>query len=69
MIKNTSRCCPKWDKMYMELTIAKANLGEGIHANIMCPDGHKWTEFYSLNYNGYWSEGKIYNNDGYEQIQ
>lgn len=60
------RTCPKCGQLYLECQIAKANVGAGIQINMMCEQGHKWSEFYSLTYQGYWCEGTKYNSYGEE---
>lgn len=54
------RFCPKCNKLYKEYQLAKINLGSGVQINLMCEQGHKWSEFYSLSYKGYWWDGKKY---------
>lgn len=61
-----SRTCPKCRGLYRECTFAKVGIGVGVHANMVCEQGHKWSEFYSLTYRGYWSNGKMYDSLGEE---
>lgn len=61
------RTCPKCGDIYKECQFAKAGIGIGIHANMMCERGHKWTEFYSLSYHGFWWDGKRYDSYGKEE--
>lgn len=58
LLKNT---CPKCGNIFKERQIAKIDLGLGIQVNLMCEDGHKWSEFYTASYRGYWWDGKKYN--------
>jgi hypothetical protein len=62
-----SRTCPKCGSICSEKQIAKVNLGPGAQVNMCCENGHKWTEFYSLTYHGYWWNGKMYNSYGEEE--
>lgn len=62
------RTCPKCGDVYKECQFAKAGIGIGVHANMMCEQGHKWTEFYSLSYQGFWWDGKMYNSFGEEKV-
>lgn len=60
------RVCPKCGEPYKECQIAKVSLGPGAQVNLMCEQGHKWSEFYNLSYQGYWWDGKRYNTYGEE---
>ena len=60
------RFCPKCNELYVESQIAQASLGAGAQVNLMCEQGHKWSEFYHLDYQGYWCEGKKYDTYGEE---
>lgn len=62
-----SRTYPKCGNIYKGCQFAKADIGIGIHANMMCEQGHKWTEFYSLSYQGFWWDGKRYDSYGKEE--
>lgn len=66
LVKETSRSCPKCGELYEECQIAKVGLGVGVHVNLRCPNNHKWTEFYSLVYRGYWSNHVMYDSYGEE---
>lgn len=46
--------------------IASVSLGPGIQVNMTCEQGHKWSEFYNLDYQGYWWSGKRYDTYGEE---
>jgi hypothetical protein len=61
-----SRFCPKCGEVCQTDEIAKASLGAGVNVNMTCGQGHKWTEFYSLSYQGYWYSGKRYDSYGEE---
>lgn len=50
----------------MESQVAQVSLGAGVQVNLMCEQGHKWSEFYHLDYQGYWCEGKKYDTYGEE---
>jgi predicted nucleic-acid-binding Zn-ribbon protein len=56
--------CPKCGNKYKEKEIAKLVICGQAHINMMCENGHKWTEFYSLCYQGYWNNGSIYDSFG-----
>ena len=58
------RTCPKCGEPYKESQIAKVSLGAGAQVNLMCEQGHKWSEFYNLSYQGYWWDGKKYDTYG-----
>lgn len=60
------RLCPKCGEMYKKYQIAKVALGPGAQINFMCEQEHKWSEFYSLSYQGYWWDGKRYDTYGQE---
>ena len=60
------RTCPNCGNLCQTNEIAKAALGSGIQANMSCEQGHKWSEFYSLSYQGYWWDGKKYDTYGEE---
>ncbi len=61
------RTCPVCGEIYQSCEFAKVHLGTGVHANMTCPNGHRWTEFYSMSYQGYWWDGKMYDSYGDEQ--
>ena len=61
-----SRTCPQCGELCVEQQIAKAGLGPGVQLNMNCEQGHKWSEFYSLSYIGYWWKGKSYDAYGEE---
>ena len=63
------RSCPVCGEIYKEYQIAKIHVGSGAQINLMCEQGHKWSEFYSLTYQGYWSNGKKYDSYGEEIIK
>lgn len=58
------RACPKCGGSYVELQFAKVHLGHGAQVNLCCENGHKWSEFYSFTYQGYWYDGKKYDSYG-----
>lgn len=59
-----SRICPKCGELCTTAEIVKANLGSGVQANLSCEAGHKWSEFFSLSYQGYWWDGNLYDSFG-----
>lgn len=61
------RTCPICGEIYKECQITKIHIGAGAQINLMCEQGHKWSEFYSLTYRGYWSNNKKYNSNGEEE--
>jgi hypothetical protein len=61
------RVCPKCGDICLAHEIVKVNLGSGAQVNMTCEKGHKWSEFYSLAYQGYWWDGKMYNSYGEEK--
>jgi hypothetical protein len=63
--KIINRICPKCGELYQTKEIAKVTLGGGAQINMSCENGHKWSEFYSLTYQGYWWSGKRY--DSYSE--
>ena len=64
--KMFGRICPKCGEICAELQIAKVALGPGAQVNLACEHGHKWSEFYGLDYQGYWWKGKRYDTFGEE---
>lgn len=60
------RTCPKCGKIYQTAEAAQVSLGAGIQYNMQCEDNHKWSEFYSLTYTGFWWNGKRYDSYGQE---
>jgi hypothetical protein len=54
------RFCPKCGELCVAQEIVKTALGSGVQVNMSCEQGHKWSEFYGLNYQGYWWDGKKY---------
>lgn len=58
------RTCPKCNEVYQYCEFVKVHLGPGAHVNMQCSNGHKWTEFYSFEYQGYWWDGKRYDSCG-----
>jgi len=65
--KFIGRICPKCGALYTEHQIAKAHLASGAQVNMSCENGHKWSEFYNLDYQGYWWDGKMYDSYGEEK--
>jgi len=61
------RFCPKCGEVYKTLEIAKIALGSGVQVNMSCENNHKWSEFYNLDYQGYWWDGKMYDSYGEEK--
>ena len=59
-----SRICPKCGKLCQAFTVAKVDLGAGVHYDMQCENGHHWVELYTLSYQGYWYDGKKYNSYG-----
>ena len=68
-LKMFGRSCPKCGESYKDIEIAKAKLGPGVQINLMCEQSHKWSEFYTLFYQGYWWDGKKYDSYGKELIE
>jgi hypothetical protein len=60
------RTCPKCGEIYKDCQFSKIALGPGVQANMTCEQGHQWSEFYNLSYQGYWSDGKRYDSYGTE---
>ena len=58
-----NRTCPKCGEIYRDRQVAKAGLS-GVQLNLICDQGHMWSEFYSLVYQGYWWNGKMYDTEG-----
>lgn len=58
------RTCPVCGEVYTTCDLVKVGIGSGIQANMTCEQGHQWSEFYSLAYQGYWFDGKRYNSYG-----
>ena len=63
------RTCPNCGNLCQNNEIAKVALGPGVQVNMSCEQGHKWSEFYSLSYKGYWWAGKMYDNYGNEKVK
>ena len=59
------RTCPKCGKLYQTAEATPVSLGAGVQYNMQCEDKHKWSEFYTLSYQGFWWDGKKY--DSYSQ--
>lgn len=68
-IKLFGRVCPKCSEPYQSCEIVKVHLGSGANVNMQCQNGHKWTEFYNLEYRGYWWDGKMYDSYGEELVK
>ena len=64
MDKLFSRSCPKCTELYSSFEIAKVSLGAGVQVNMSCENNHKWSEFFSLTYTGFWWSGKMYDSYG-----
>lgn len=62
-----NKLCPKCGELVQHAEIVKAGLGLGLHVNMSCEHGHKWTEFYTLSYQGFWWDGKLYDSYGNER--
>lgn len=67
--KFINRICPKCGKLYQSKEIANVVLGGAVQINMSCENGHKWSEFYSLTYQGYWYSGKMYDSYGQEKTK
>lgn len=67
--KLCGRLCPKCDEPCMTREVAKVSLGAGVQFNMQCENNHKWSEFYSLTYQGYWWDGKMYDSCGEEKVK
>ena len=52
--------CPKCFEPYATQQFAKIALGSGAQINMTCEQGHMWTEFYNLCYQGFWWNGQKY---------
>lgn len=59
-----SRVCPKCGELCQAFALVKVDLGAGVQYDMQCENGHRWTEFYTLSYQGYWYDGKKYNSYG-----
>ncbi len=59
-----ARLCPKCGEVCAEHQFAKVALGPGAHVNMSCSNGHRWTEFYNLDYQGFWWKDKKYDTYG-----
>ena len=64
--KFIERICPNCGELCDNYEITKALLGPGVHINMMCPNKHKWTEFYTLTYTGFYWNNKMYDSYGQE---
>jgi hypothetical protein len=60
------RVCPQCGEVYKQKQVAKAAIGSGVQFNLTCEQGHQWSEFYSVSYQGYWFNGKRYDSYGQE---
>ena len=60
------KTCPKCGNVCSAKEVASVKLGAGVQINMMCEDSHKWSEFYSLTYTGFWWDGKKYDTYGEE---
>ena len=65
--KLLTRTCPKCGNICLTAEVAKIVPSSIVHMNMTCEHGHKWTEFYSLAYQGFWWDGKKYDSYG-EQV-
>lgn len=61
--------CPKCRELCQVQIITKVALGPGVQVDMSCVNGHKWSEFYSLDYQGYWWDGKMYDSYGEEKAK
>lgn len=61
------RTCPECGEIYQDCEFTNVLLGPGAQINMRCANDHKWSEFYNLDYRGYWYAGKIY--DSYGEIK
>lgn len=61
------RFCPKCGEVHKTHIIVNTSLGANTQVNMSCENGHKWSEFYSLTYQGYWWDGKMYDSYGEEK--
>ena len=52
-------------KKYPQVDMAMAV----VQVNMCCENGHKWSEFYTLNYSGFWFMGKHYDSLGCEKAK
>lgn len=67
--KLESRKCPDCGSIYASKEISKVSLGAVVQVNMCCENGHKWSEFYTLNYSGFWFMGKHYDSLGCEKAK
>ena len=65
--KLLARYCPNCGELCTVHDIALTSLGAGVQFNMQCENGHKWSEFYTLTYRGYWYQGKKYSSYGEEE--
>lgn len=68
-MKILNRFCPVCNELYQDLEYAKISIAAKVQINMRCPNNHKWSEFYSLYYQGYWFNGKHYDSYGEEKIK
>ena len=61
------RICPKCGELCQTHEIVKVALGYGAQINMSCENSHKWSEFYNLDYQSYWWDGKMYDSYGEEK--
>lgn len=62
-----NRICPKCGEACCLYEIVKVTLGSDTQINMSCENNHKWSEFYTLDYQGYWWDGKMYDSFGEEK--
>lgn len=63
------RSCPRCGEACQTNEIVKVALGPGAQVNMSCENGHRWSEFYNLEYQGYWWNGKMYDSCGEEKVK
>ena len=63
------RFCPVCGELYQSCQLVKLRLLAGAQVAMICPVGHRWTEFYGLIYQGYQHNGKVYDTCGEEKLE
>ena len=66
--KYFGKTCPQCGELCQTKEIAKIALGPGVTINMICEAGHRWSEYYSLDYRGYYYNGKKYNIEGEPEV-
>lgn len=58
------KTCPECGELCSSREVSRVHFGAGVYVNMICPNEHKWTEYYNLNYRGFYYNGKVYDIDG-----